>query len=89
MTPFFAVGTIDAPLVRLRVVEAQSQSLDVSSGTIEFDLLADGASIPDFARATKVPSNSTQVFDPVREWSSCLTGTPGQSRSRAGHPAPT
>ena len=34
----FAVGPVDAPLVRLRVVEAQSQSLDVAARTIEFDL---------------------------------------------------
>jgi hypothetical protein len=30
----FAVGPIDAPLVRLRVVEAQSQSLDVAAGVL-------------------------------------------------------
>jgi len=46
----FAVGPIDTPLVRLRVVEAQCQSLDVAAGTIEFDLLDDGTSVPHFAR---------------------------------------
>ena len=46
----FAVGPLDAPLVRLRVVEAQSQSLDVAAGTIEFDLLDDGPSVPHVAR---------------------------------------
>src|SRR5579862_1129304 len=45
----FAVRPVDAPLVRLRVVEAQSQSLDVTAGTIEFDLLKAGASVPHFA----------------------------------------
>src|ERR1700739_3918267 len=46
----FAVGPIDAPLVRLRVVEAQSQSLDMGAGTIECDLLDHGTSVPHFAR---------------------------------------
>src|ERR1700756_4265109 len=46
----FAVGPIDIPLVRLRVVEAQRQSLDLAAGTIEFDLLDDGTSVPHFVR---------------------------------------
>src|SRR5579871_419317 len=46
----FAVRPINAPLACLRVVEAQRQSLDVAAGTIEFDLLDHGTSIPYLAR---------------------------------------
>src|SRR5246127_2094972 len=46
----FAVGPIDTPLVRLRVVKAQSHSLHVAAGTVEFDLLDHGTSAPHFAR---------------------------------------
>ena len=46
----FAVGPVDAPLARFRVIEAESQSLDVAAGTIEFDLLDHGTSVPHFAR---------------------------------------
>src|SRR5579859_4135620 len=48
--PVFAIGPIDAPLVRLRAIEPQGQSLDVTTRSIELDLLDGGASIPNFAR---------------------------------------
>ena len=88
----FAVGPIDAPLVRLRVVEAQSQSLDVSAGTIEFDLLADGASIPDFARDEGAIELDPRCSIQGGNGRAVLSGPSRyleQSRSRADHPAPT
>jgi hypothetical protein len=60
----FAVGPIESPLVGLRIVHAQGQAFDVAGWTADFDLVNTGAIVT--LRQTPVPSNSTQVVEPVK-----------------------
>jgi hypothetical protein len=60
----FAIGPIEAPLVSLGIVEA-----NVSPSTLPVGPLVSNSSIqafpPHTLRVTEVPSNSTQVLEPV------------------------
>src|SRR5690348_8936778 len=55
----FAVGPVDAPLMGLGIVEAESQSFDVAGWTVGFELFQVGAPVPDFAS-----HGSAVEFDP-------------------------
>src|SRR5579872_2012588 len=48
--PVLAVGPVQSPLMGLRIVQAQSQALDVPACTIGFELLDLGSAIPELAR---------------------------------------
>src|SRR5207302_10689414 len=48
-----AVRPTEAPLVGLRVVEAQRQTFDVTPPSVDFDLLQLGAAVPDLADADR------------------------------------
>src|SRR6516162_1087167 len=41
-----AVGPIESPLTRLRIVQTQGQSFEVAGGTIDLDLVQLGAAVP-------------------------------------------
>ena len=54
-----AVRKIQAPLVRLRIVEAQREAFDVAGGAVHFQFHQVGAAIPEFA-----DDGGAFVFDP-------------------------
>ena len=60
----FLVGPIQPPLVRLRIVETQSQTFDMAGWAIDLSVLSCEPSHT--LRQTPVPSNSAQVLEPVR-----------------------
>src|SRR5258708_17613174 len=57
--PGAAVGEIEAPLVRLGIVETQAQALEVTCRAVGFELQQIGAAIPDLA-----DDRSALIFDP-------------------------